>query len=88
MRTSLNNIKQIEAYLLNQLSHEDSLLFEAQLLLDSQLKDKLLWQKKTSELVKLYGRKKLREELEQVHQQVFNTQPTFRKRILSFFKKS
>ena len=88
MRTSLNEIKQIEAHLLNEQSHEQTLLFEAQLLLDNQLKEKLLWQQKTYALVKLYGRKKLKEELEQVHQQIFNTQPTFRTRILSFFKKS
>ncbi|HYG38099.1 MAG TPA: hypothetical protein VD908_05745 [Cytophagales bacterium] len=88
MRTSLNDIKQIEAHLLSKMSNEDALLFEAQLLLDNQLKENLLWQQKTYALVKLYGRNKLKEELEQVHQQIFNTQPTFRTRILSFFKKS
>jgi hypothetical protein len=88
MRTSLNNIKSAEDYLLHQSTPEDHLLFEAQLLLSSELKENLLWQKKTYQLVKLYGRKKLKEELEQVHNELFTTNKGFRNKILSFFKKT
>jgi hypothetical protein len=86
MRTSLIEIKKIEEHILNQSSNEDALLFEAHLLLDSDLKDKLHWQKKTVELIHIYGRKRLKEELEQIHEQLFNSNASFRNKILSFFK--
>jgi hypothetical protein len=88
MRTSLNEIKKIEGYLLGQLHEEESLLLDAQLLLDPDLREKLHWQKRTFDLLKLYGRQKLRAELEAVHHQVMSSNQGFRNKILSFFKKS
>jgi hypothetical protein len=87
MRTSLNEIKKIEGHIFGKLPAEESLLFQAQLLVSNDLSEKLHWQERTTELIKLYGRQKLKEELELVHQQLFKTNRGFRNRILNFFKK-
>ena len=87
MRTSLNEIKQIDDRLFSQASIEDALLFDAMLILDPGLSDKVLWQKRVHRLVQQYGRKKLKAEIESVHRQLF-TEPvhqSFRQKILSLF---
>jgi hypothetical protein len=87
MRTSLNEIKTIENHLFGQLPLEEALVFEAHLIINQDLREKLRWQEKTTQLIKRYGRQKLKEELELVHQQLFTTDRGFRDKILSFFKK-
>ncbi|HEY4194004.1 MAG TPA: hypothetical protein VGM63_00595 [Mucilaginibacter sp.] len=74
MRTSLIETEQIEAYLLKLSDPGDSLVFEARLLLDAELSEKVAWQKKTYSIVRIYGRDQLRKEIESVHQKLF-TQP-------------
>ena len=89
MRTSLNEIKAIEQHLLQEVPSEDSLLFEAHIILDPELKEKVQWQQKVYQLVRDYGRQQLRTEIEAVHQQLF-TQPKhkgFRQKVLSLFTK-
>jgi hypothetical protein len=71
MRTSLNEIKQIEDHLFNEVDPQESVLFEARLILNPQFADNVKWQQQTYQLVKQYGRKKLKAELEVVHQQLF-----------------
>jgi hypothetical protein len=71
MRTSLNEIKQIEDHLFNEVDPQESVLFEARLILNLQFADNVKWQHQTYQLVKQYGRKKLKAELEVVHQQLF-----------------
>ena len=87
MRTSLNEIREIEEHLLKQHSPEEDLLFQARLILYPSLKEKVLWQQKVYELVRAYGRKKLREEIEEVHQKLFSApeHKSFREKI---FKRS
>lgn len=89
MRTSLNEIKKTEQYLLKENPPEEALLFEAQMILDPRLKEKAEWQQKTYQLVRAYGRLQLRAEIEAVHQQLF-TKPaykSFRQKIRSFFNR-
>ncbi|HUP11837.1 MAG TPA: hypothetical protein VM187_06490 [Niastella sp.] len=90
MRTSLNEIKHIDDYLLQYAGKADCALFEARLILQPALKENLLWQQKTYELIKQYSRRQLRAEIEAVHQQLF-TEPehtSFRKRILALFHRN
>lgn len=89
MRTSLNEIKAIEQHLLQEAPPEDNLLFEANLILDPELKEKVQWQQKTYQLVRTYGRKQLRAEIEAVHQQLFTQarHRSFRQKVLSLFTK-
>ena len=89
MRTSLTETEQIEAHLLLQTSPGDALVFEAKLLLDDELADKLYWQKSTYNMVKRYGRKQLRQEIESVHHTLFNTSKhkSFSEKIRQIFRK-
>lgn len=90
MRTSLNEIKEMEAYIFYTLPKEDALLFDAKLILDNELHTKWLCQKKSYLLIREYGRKKLKEEIKAVHQKLF-TEPEhdgFRKKIIRLFHKS
>jgi hypothetical protein len=88
MRTSLNEIKLIDGHIFNQGPHEDTLLFDAMLLLDASLPEKIMWQKKAHIMVQQYGRRKLKAEIEAVHQQLFSepTHNSFRRRIMGLFK--
>lgn len=72
MKTSLNNTIRIEKYLRGQLNPRDRFLFEAQLLMNPGLRMDLLAQKKVYTLLKMYHRKKQKEELGEVHRQLFS----------------
>lgn len=89
MRTSLNEIKAIEQHLLQEAPPEDTLLFEANLILDPELKEKMQWQQKTYQVVHVYGRKQLKAEIELVHQKLFTEAKHrgFRQKVLSLFSK-
>lgn len=89
MRTSLNEIKQIDDYLFKYAGEADSLLFEARLILEPALREKMLWQQKTYDIIRQYSRRTLKAEVEAVHQQLFNEpeHSSFRQKILAFFSK-
>ena len=72
MRTSLNNIAQAEQHLLKKSHAGSSLLFEAKMLIDDELSSNVAAQRQVYSLVKRYGRKQLIDEIEAVHQQLFN----------------
>jgi hypothetical protein len=88
MRTSLINIAQIEAHLLKRQQPGDALLFDARLVLDPDLHDDVAAQHQVYTLVQQYGRRKLKQEIEAAHLQLF-TQPehlSFKQKITRFFK--
>jgi hypothetical protein len=89
MRTSLLETEQIETHLLHLSEPGDALLFEARLLLEPELEDKMRWQQKTYQLVRKYGREELKKEIEAVHQQLFAEQQhlSFRQKIIGIFSK-
>lgn len=72
MKTSLNNTRLIEQFLEENLSPVNKFLFETRLLVNPELRHTLYFQKKTYSLVKMYHRQKMREELELLHQRLFN----------------
>jgi TorA maturation chaperone TorD len=87
MRTSLINIAQIEAHLLNRQHPGDALLFDAKLMLDHNLQADAAAQQKVYSLVQQYGRRQLKQEIEAAYQQLF-TQPehlSFKQKIARFF---
>ncbi|MGN6646273.1 MAG: hypothetical protein ACTHJT_07060 [Cytophaga sp.] len=87
MRTSLNNIFETEQYLTGQLAPEDRLVYDARLIVNTELCDQTHWQQRTYEVVRAYGRMQLRNELEKIHERLM-TEPqhnSFRKRILNIF---
>ena len=72
MKTFLRRTKQIERYLLRQSTPEERLVFEAQLVLDSALRDDLQGQQRTYALVRQYGRRQLRGEIRAAEHQLFH----------------
>ncbi len=89
MKTLWNETRQIEEYLSGKANTGDALLFEAQLILDPALRDKVLWQGKTHAIINNYGRAQLKNEIEAVHQKLFTDSEhlSFRQKIRRLFKK-
>lgn len=89
MKTSLNDLRLIEDYLLTGADHEESCLLEAKLILHPELRGEVYWQQKTYDIVRHYGRNQLKKEIEKIHQTFFEApeHQSFRQRIMSFFKK-
>lgn len=87
MMTFSNNSRLIESYLSGTLSKAGRIFFETQLLVNSNLRHDLLFQRKTMQLVKMYHRKKLKEELEDLHQEIFRDSGhrAFRNSVLNLF---
>jgi len=89
MRTSLNEIKEIDDHLLKQSPPDEALLFEAKLIINPELQYRVQWQQQTLNLVQQYGRDSFRAEIEAVHQKLFS-QPGhegFRQKIMRLFGK-
>lgn len=72
MRTSLNNIKHIEEFLEGTMSLEDSLLFHAKMIVSPALRREVRIQKQAYSVIRLYGRKLVRQQIQDVHQEIFN----------------
>jgi hypothetical protein len=70
MRTSLNNIKAIDDYLLGYMSPEDALLFEARMILNSDLVNDIAYQRLTHDTIIQYGRKNIRAEIAAVQKKL------------------
>jgi len=88
MPTSSTETREIEAYLSGKQPPEVSLLFEAKLLLQPALADTVRWQQQTQRLLRLYGRQKLKTEINEVEMLLFNDAAnlSFRNKILRLFK--
>lgn len=68
MRTSLNEIRNIELQLQEpQKSPEEDLIWKAKLLIDPELNNKVKWQVKAYQLVRYFGRKSLKKDLNDLH---------------------
>jgi hypothetical protein len=72
MRTSSNELIAIENQLFKTALPGDQLLFEANLIINPGLKENLIAQQQTYRLIKAYGRKQLKAELEAAHQTLFS----------------
>jgi hypothetical protein len=88
MKTLWNETRQIELHLSGKANTGDALLFEAQLLLDPTLHNKVLWQQKTYAIINNYGRAQLKNEIEAVHQKLFTATEylSFSQKIRRLFK--
>ena len=88
MMTSLNNARLIEAYLQNKLSPLNRLMFEARLILNPDLRSDLHYQEKTYRVVKMYHRKQLKVEFEEMYQRICSNPDnvTFQQNIHQIFK--
>lgn len=89
MRTSLIEIQKLEKWLLQQGDPGERLLTEVKLQLNPRLMDEAKWQATTYDLIQLYGREKLREEIKVVEERLFTSPDyqSFQNRIRSIFKR-
>ena len=89
MRTSLNNIKIIDDYLLGRMAPGDALLFEANALLNNNLATNIQHQQHAYAIIKKYGRQNIRAEIAAVQQILANAPQHlgFMQRIAKLFKK-
>jgi hypothetical protein len=90
MRTSLTRLAAIEEFISGEVSSENKILFEANLILDKELVIDVRHQKQAYQIIRLFCRQTLRSELENIHENLF-TEPKnkpFRDRILKIFQKN
>ena len=88
MRISLNNIREIERYAEGTMDRNEAVLFEEKMRSDSLLRLNVSLQEKVLAIIRMYHRKKLKMELEEIHQRIFNDpgKVTFRERVLEIFR--
>jgi hypothetical protein len=87
MRISLNNIREIERYIEGTMERNDAVLFEEKMRRDSLLRLNVSLQEKMLVIIRMYHRKKLKMELEELHQRIFNDpgKVTFRESVTRIF---
>lgn len=85
----MNNIIEIDNYLMQRMDEGEATLFSAKLLLDPQLKEQVYWQQQTYAEIRKYGRRQLLKEINAVHNKLFSLPQYsgFKAKILGFFSK-
>ncbi len=85
--TILREVKKIDEYLLGKMDLESSLLFEAQMALDSSLAIRVNYQRRLYKLIRLTGRREMKSDVERIYRHLFNdaSKAEFRKKILKLF---
>lgn len=88
MKISWHDTRYIERYLNDELSKEEKILFEAQLVLDRRFKINVGLLKQIHSLIKLYGRRKMKVEIGKIHHKLFQNPEhvIFQQRIQQLFK--
>lgn len=88
MKTSVNDTRQIDLYLLKQLAPEDKLLMDARFVLNTDLHEILQWQQQVHALVQMRGRKQLKAQIKTVEEKLFTAPEhvSFRERVWRLFK--
>lgn len=90
MRTSLSEIAQIDKYISGKLKYGEKLLFEANQLVDPELSNNIRLQHAVLYLVRLFGRARLKEEIQVVGHHLFHSpeKKDFREEINEIFKET
>ena len=88
MKTSLNKLQEIEAFVLRNADAGDALVFEAKMIIEPNLAGEVCLQQEAYAMIRQYGRRKLRAEIETVHQQLFTEAKHhhFRDKIMALFR--
>jgi hypothetical protein len=82
MRSELNEIQLIDRYLFRQLSTEDTQTFEASLMANGPLAERVEAQRITHRLVRLFARKEHLRRFEAIYQQLLQ-EPAFARQLKS-----
>lgn len=88
MRTSLIETEQIEKFIRQEGDASEHLLMEARMQIDSELAQRVAFQKQTYQLIREYGRQQLRGEIHQAQKKIFSDSAyrKFQTRVRSYFK--
>lgn len=88
MTISSNNTRLIEKYLEDRMSPAEKFLFEAQMLINPGLRTDVRAQKTVYAFVRMYHRKKLKEELEAIHRRIFSDpgKAVYQQQVYQLFK--
>ena len=87
MKTLWTRIAEIDKYLLEEMTPEESVFFEAKILIDKNLAEDVEVQKQIHGIVRLHHATRLRAELQQIHQNLFSdTRTSFARSVLKYFK--
>ncbi len=86
MRTSLNEIREVESFLTNNMLAGESLVFQAKLITNPLLRFNLSLQKRLMAAVQLYHRRKLKHDLKQIHSKLLasNEKTSFQQSVNLF----
>jgi hypothetical protein len=84
MRNQLNEVALIERYLLRQLGEDETRRFEASVLLDEALAEKVEAQRRAYRLIRAYSRRRERQRLENIYRQLMG-EPAFAQQINTLF---
>jgi hypothetical protein len=89
MRTSLNNVRDIEQFLLGEIPAEDIVVVKAKMIVNPVMRLQVATQKKLYKLVNLYGRRQLRNEIQTAEHQLFTSveHTSFERQINQIFLK-
>ena len=87
MRKSLDEIRQIEQYILGNLSPQDKASFKTRLILENDLQEKFQLQKEVYRVIQWFSRKQLKQELKEIDKKLFQTPKykKFQEEILNIF---
>jgi hypothetical protein len=87
MKTSFPEILQTEKYVQHDLAADDALVYEARLLVDAELRRDTYFHRAVHRLVRIYHRKKLKLEVEIIHNRLSNdpANAAFRKAMMKLF---
>ena len=84
----MNNIREIERYIEGTMDRNEAVLFEEKMRSDSLLRLNVSLQEKVLAIIRMYHRKRLKMELEEVHERIFNDpgKVTFKERVMEIFR--
>jgi hypothetical protein len=89
MKTSYTEIIRTEKFLRQEMGADDSLVFQARILLSSELRANTYFHKLVQRLVRLYHRRQVKAEIETLHSRLFNdpSKTAFREGIVRLFNR-
>ncbi|HEY8920855.1 MAG TPA: hypothetical protein VIM87_30665 [Chitinophaga sp.] len=86
MRKLLDEAQHIDQYLLQAMSTEDKLLFQAQMLTNSSLQENVQAQAQAHQLIRSLGRDAKRQQLQTIFDNLCTTDPAFQAALIAIFK--
>lgn len=86
MRKLLHEVQEIDQYILQEMRVTDKLVFQARMLTDAALQEKVYYQAEAHRLIRRTGRDAQREKLAAIHASLWESDESFRAEISAIFK--